>query len=496
MPIGIGISPYFSGQKNRLTAQQIVTRSLAMKTLCIIGDSNTNYAQYRHGLIEALRQVRNDFRLVGTQNRPWETGAGDVPDSQCWPACGYPGEKFTDFQADITARMAALRYPPDVFLVNLGTNDASQYVDKSNPVVAGEEIFERARTFCLTLLGLFPRAKILLTTILRRGYPWNSGDVDPINDIIDYYNNKVLTTPIHNNVVGFNGAGQLRTQDHPYNDSIHSTFEGGMRLGRIFAPAVDALLGARGGIPFPSSIIRRKAVPSLAIVTAATDTAIRTTDVPAFTSSDRFLVRFYMRATSLSSAGALITYSGGGGDYTSGWAIYVLSDGTLRLYKGSGSLFSAIAGTVTANEDCAFYWHHEPGLGTGGAPLSTLWKCSPNGVRMIEQKTTNATYPTTGGVLRVGKSGASLNALPALYNNLGIIKGTKCPHVDDMWGYIMDEWYCGRGLDCDQEYQMTEGTGAACYDTTFTKTAQPSLAITGATWSAAGAVARIWDDNK
>ena len=434
----------------------------------------------RGGFIDYMDLIRGDIRLVGNTNR-----SADHPESQNFPADGYDGETYATALASLSARAATLRYRPNIVVGYFGPQDV-------NGGASAADVFANAMAWARAARVACPGCKVLLSTL----YHFKSPAVDYAakNLVIDAFNVLALSAAgqVDSNI-GWVDTGSQLTYSHVDNgDGVNLNVSGELVLGSLLAKAAESLAGPRQSAPQSNRILLK---PELRIPntswqapTAAEGGETAANSDFAYGPTDRWLARVYFRQEAGATAGCIMGYAGPVyNDYTDGWLLAPRTNpANLSFYQVDVSPLFTVNGALTESEDAAFYLHQEP---FDSGPIITLWKASPNGIRLLQLvENTSSGWPSAGGKFKIGLYGLRPGC-PGIYNWAGFCKGSDVPHLDDLRPYIETDWQTGRGFPGQlHEYALNDG-------------ASPALdgfgtadMIVSETWASPGSPARLWDN--
>lgn len=158
----------FSGSQNGGSSQKsdslvsgassVIANGTALRIMplgasCVKGEASTGNVGFRKGLREQLTALDNPVNMVGSER------LGDMVDNDLE---AYGGIKITQLHKYAQASVPEMQ--PNVFVINIGTNNALQYVDL-------DKVGGQMEDFVDYLLDASPDAVVIMSTLLTNTVP-------------------------------------------------------------------------------------------------------------------------------------------------------------------------------------------------------------------------------------------------------------------------------------------------------------------------------------
>ncbi|KAI0425177.1 SGNH hydrolase-type esterase domain-containing protein [Xylaria sp. FL1042] len=197
-------------------------RIMCLGASIVRGEVSSDRNGFRKTLRGDLAKLGIPINMVGSQRN------GDMPDNDFE---AYGGNRIA--QIHDHAKNIVPQEQPNVFVINVGTNNVLQYRDTD---VAGQDM----EAFINYLLGAAPRATVVLSTLLTNRVPNREPLILDINrqfrELYPKYENKTVVLAELHPSSGLPGRPQL--EDISY-DGSHPTDHGYEIMGHIMAQAVQ-----------------------------------------------------------------------------------------------------------------------------------------------------------------------------------------------------------------------------------------------------------------
>ncbi|KAI0422905.1 SGNH hydrolase-type esterase domain-containing protein [Xylaria grammica] len=246
-------------------------RIMCLGASIVRGEVSSDSNGFRKTLRGDLAKLGVPINMVGSQRN------GEMPDNDME---AYGGNRISQIHSH--AEKIVPKQQPNVFVINVGTNNVLQYKDTD---VAGEHM----EAFIDYLLEASPRATVVLSTLLTNTVPNREPLILDINrqfrELYQKYENKtVVLAELHPS----EGLPGRPTTDDISSDGSHPTDQGYEIMGHILADAVkDA--DERGYLRWPENGLSYDGDIGRVDASAAESTeapAPTTTDAASGTSSD------------------------------------------------------------------------------------------------------------------------------------------------------------------------------------------------------------------
>ncbi|KAI0533834.1 SGNH hydrolase-type esterase domain-containing protein [Xylaria digitata] len=245
-------------------------RIMCLGASIVRGEVSTDNNGFRKTLRGDLAELGVPINMVGSQRN------GDMPDNDME---AYGGNRIS--QIHDHAKKIVPKQEPNIFVINVGTNNVLQYKDTD---LAGEHM----EAFIDYLLKASPRSTVVLSTLLTNTVPNREPLILDINrqfrNLYQKYENKtVVLAELHPS----EGLPGRPTADDISSDGSHPTDQGYEIMGHLLADAVkDA--DKRGFLRWPENGLAYDGEKGRVKATAAETTetpAPKTTDPASGTSS-------------------------------------------------------------------------------------------------------------------------------------------------------------------------------------------------------------------